>query len=182
MIMRFLRPAFIMMMLCSFLLGGGYPLVMTAIAVPFNSSATLHGSVDPAMIGQDFSTDDSLFQGRLSAVDYDPSQSGGSNLDIVDETFQSCLDERKKIIAARENISPDDIPADAITTSASGLDPHISLDYAELQIPRVAKKNSMSASDLSDLVHSHIDHVSSLFSGIDQVNVVTLNRDLIGRR
>ncbi|MBH1938572.1 potassium-transporting ATPase subunit C [Streptomyces sp. AV19] len=92
--------------------------------------------------------------------------------------------QRRADVAAFNGVSPSDIPADALTASASGVDPHISPQYAQLQAKRVAKANSLPATRVEQLVKDHTDGRLLGFMGEERVNVLKLNialKELAGK-
>lgn len=105
----------------------------------------------------------------------DASTSGGSNKGAANEDLVALIQQRKDAIAAREGVDPARIPADAVTASASGLDPHISPAYAELQVPRVARENGLTEQQVRDLVAEHTTGRALGFLGDPGVNVLRLN-------
>jgi potassium-transporting ATPase KdpC subunit len=117
---------------------------------------------------------DPWFHTRPSAVT-DPSTSGGSNKGGFDEDLVATIQERKDAIAKREGVAPSQVPADAVTASASGLDPDISPTYAELQVPRVARVTGLSEEEVRMLVEQNTDGRGAGFLGEPGVNVLTLN-------
>jgi potassium-transporting ATPase KdpC subunit len=117
---------------------------------------------------------DPWFHNRPTAV-ADPSISGGSNKGAFDEDLVATIQERRDLIAEREGVDPARVPADAVTASASGLDPHISPAYAELQVPRVARENTLSEDEVRALVEENTDGRGAGFLGEPGVNVLTLN-------
>ncbi|HEX6358412.1 K(+)-transporting ATPase subunit C [Actinophytocola sp.] len=117
---------------------------------------------------------DPWFHTRPSAVT-DPSTSGGSNKGGFDEDLVAAIKERKVAIAEREGVAESQIPADAVTASASGLDPQISPAYAELQVPRVARENGLSEEEVRALVAQNTDGRGLGFLGEPGVNVLKLN-------
>ncbi|CAM5776830.1 potassium-transporting ATPase KdpC subunit [Labrys miyagiensis] len=188
-----IRPAIVMMALFTILLGGIYPYFITGVAqLAFpsaaNGSLVSHNGtvVGSALIGQNF-TSDKYFQGRPSATSgtdpndatktiaqpYNADNSTGSNLGptskaLADRIAASIADLRKQGVAG-------DIPADAVTTSGSGLDPDITPADAAMQVARVAKARSLP----EDKVRSVLDAQTSgrLFGivGEPHVNVLALN-------
>ncbi len=172
-------------------LGVGYPLVVTGIAqVAFPGRA--NGSMlnvasegDPvgsALIGQSFTDADGAplpewFQSRPSAAGdgYDAAASSGSNLGPENADLVQAVEDRRLAIAEFEGADPRDVPADALTASASGLDPHISPAYALLQVPRVAAERGLSESSVEDLVDSMIQGRDLGYLGEPTVNVLELN-------
>lgn len=105
----------------------------------------------------------------------DPSISMGSNKGAFDEDLVAAIQERKDRIAAREGVRPDQVPADAVTASASGLDPHISPAYAELQVRRVARVTGLSEDRVRALVEENTDGRGAGVLGEPGVDVLTLN-------
>jgi K+-transporting ATPase ATPase C chain len=105
----------------------------------------------------------------------DPSTSGGSNKGGFSDDLLAAVEQRRTAIAQREGVSPDRVPADAVTASASGVDPHISLAYAELQVPRVARVTGLGEERVRELVAASTDHAVLGIFGADGVNVTELN-------
>lgn len=118
---------------------------------------------------------DPWFHTRPSAVAADPSISGGSNKGGFDDDLVADIQARKDAIAEREGVDPARVPADAVTASASGLDPDISPAYAELQVRRVARENGLSEAEVRRLVDEHTDGRDMGVLGEPGVNVLTLN-------
>jgi K+-transporting ATPase ATPase C chain len=161
-----------------------YPLTIMVIATtafPYQA----HGSliVEPdgtmvgsALIGQNFSLP-RYFQGRPSATSdapYNAASSGGSNLGPTNPLLLSEVAER--IMTLRDLGISGPIPSDLVTTSASGLDPHLSLDAALLQVPLVARERNVSEADVRNLVFSQA--VDQLPFAQPYVNILSLNRAL----
>jgi K+-transporting ATPase ATPase C chain len=117
---------------------------------------------------------DPYFHTRPSAAS-DPSTSGASNKGAFDPDLVSAIKQRQEAIAKREGVEESQVPADAVTASASGLDPDISPAYAELQVPRVARENGLTAQRVRDLVAASTDGRGLGFLGDPGVNVVMLN-------
>ena len=105
----------------------------------------------------------------------DPSVSGGSNQGGFSEKLLGQVEQRRTAIAAREGVALDAVPADAVTASASGVDPHISPAYAELQVARVARVTGLSAEQVRALVAGAADGRSLGVLGGPGVNVTRLN-------
>jgi K+-transporting ATPase ATPase C chain len=141
------------------------------------ADGTIRGSL---LIGQPFAAD-KYFHSRPSdaganGMVYDPTSSGGSNLGptsqkLYDTVAQAIADYRSQNGLATN--AP--VPADAVTASASGLDPHISLRNAELQTPRVARARALSEDQVGELIRAHMDAPSLGFLGEPGVNVLALN-------
>jgi K+-transporting ATPase ATPase C chain len=102
----------------------------------------------------------------------DPSTSGGSNLSLDNSNLVAAIQQRKDLIAQREGVSPSQVPADAVTASGSGVDPSISVDYADLQIARVAKNTGVPVAKVQQLVK---DNTTGYGIGVPGVNVLKLN-------
>jgi potassium-transporting ATPase KdpC subunit len=191
--LREIRPAIVVLIALTLITGLAYPLAMTGIAkVIFNHQA--EGSlierdgkiVGSALIGQEFKSD-KYFHGRLSATTapdpadpaktvaapYNAANSGGSNLGpsnkaLIDRV-QGDLDKLK-----RENPSAP-VPADLVTTSASGLDPDISPEAAYFQVPRVASARNLTQDKVRQLVNDHVEERFLGLLGEPRVNVLLLN-------
>jgi potassium-transporting ATPase KdpC subunit len=184
MLRRQLLAAFGMVLVFTVLTGLVYPLVVTAIGqLAFNDEA--EGSlvevdgeiVGSALIGQQF-TAPGYFHPRPSAAGdgYDASASSGSNLGPTNPDFLATVEER--IVAYREEngLAEDaEVPVDAVTASASGLDPHISVANAKVQAARVAAARGLELDAVLDLVHEHTDGRDLGFLGEPGVNVLSLN-------
>ena len=173
------------------LLCGAYPLVAWVTAqVLFPGQA--NGSVvsrdgiviGSALIGQRF-TDPAYFHPRPSAAaqGYDAMQSGGSNLGPLSKELVETV--RRRVVEYRtENGLADGtpVPADAVTASGSGLDPHISPENARLQAGRVARARGLAEADVLGLVRKATEGRSLLILGEPRVNVLKLNLALDGVR
>ena len=105
----------------------------------------------------------------------DPSISAGSNKGGFDEDLVATIQARKDAIAEREGVDPAKVPADAVTASASGLDPDISPAYADLQVERVARENGLPADEVRRLVDENTGGRGMGVLGEPGVNVLTLN-------
>ncbi len=190
-----LRPALVMIVLFTALVGLAYPLAMTGIAeVLFPWQA--HGSliekggkvVGSALIGQNFAGD-KYFHGRPSAITapdpkdpsktipdpYDASNSMGSNLG---PTSQALVDGVKDAAAKLHAENGKPVPVDLVTASGSGLDPHITPAAAQFQIPRVAKARNLPESEVAALVQRFVEGRTLGVLGEPHVNVLELNMAL----
>ncbi len=146
------------------------------------SSITVDGRVaGSSLIGQRFDGDQ-WFQPRPSAGDYDAQASGGSNAGPNDPELLATVAERRAVIARRDGVPPAAVPADAVTASGSGLDPHVSPAYAELQVERVARVRGLPVDRVRQLVQQHTTGRTLGFLGEPRVNVVELNLALQGLR
>lgn len=162
------------------LLGIGYPLVVTVAAQAMPAQA--NGSqvvvdgrvVGSSLIGQSF-TGPQWFWSRPSVSDYAGTTSGGSNLSPVSSAQQDARAAREKALLAANPDAVGPVPEDALTASASGLDPHISVAYAMWQVPRVAKARGLDPATLDTLIAAATDRAPLGYLGQDGVNVVRLN-------
>jgi potassium-transporting ATPase KdpC subunit len=179
-----LITSFLMTIVTTLLLGVIYPLVVTGLAqVAFPGKANgqlleVGGKmVGSRIIGQPF-VGAGYFHPRPSAAGngYDAANSGGSNLG---PTNQKLVDRIKGDVAADQPDNPGmAVPVDLVTTSASGLDPHISPAAAEFQIKRVARSRGMAEQQVRTLIARHTESRQWGFLGEPRVNVLELNRDL----
>jgi K+-transporting ATPase ATPase C chain len=181
---RQLLPALLMVIVFTVLLGGVYPLVVTGISqVAFHDKA--NGSivevdgkpVGSSLIGQGF-TDEKYFWPRPSAAGdgYDAMASGASNLGPNDATLLSDVEQRASEYRAANSLAPDaEVPVDAVTASASGLDPQISVANARLQAPRVAAARRVPVDQVMSLVAQSTENPSLGVLGEKAVNVLRLN-------
>ncbi|WP_448809929.1 potassium-transporting ATPase subunit KdpC [Agromyces bauzanensis] len=177
------------MLLFTLVLGVAYTIVVTGIgqvSLPAQANGSVVRSGDEvvgsALIGQSFTDADgnplpAWFQPRPSAAGdgYDGGTSSGSNYGPENEELITAIEARKAQVAEFNGVSPEDVPADAVTASASGLDPHISPEYARLQVARVAEARGLSESDVADLVESRIQARDLGYLGEPTVNVLQLN-------
>lgn len=166
------------------LLGVGYPLLVLGLGqliAPDRANGSLvtdasGQTVGSALIGQQFAGDQ-WFIGRPSVAGdgYDAMSSGGSNLSADSTDLQAQIDERRAAIAAADGVDPASVPADAVTASASGLDPDISPQYALEQVDRVAAARNLPVDRVRDLVESQTQGRALGFVGEEHVNVLQLN-------
>jgi K+-transporting ATPase ATPase C chain len=105
----------------------------------------------------------------------DPSTSGGSNKAGDNQDLLKAVQQRKLLIAAREGVALSQVPPDAVTASASGVDPQISPAYAYLQADRVARENGLSVNTVRQLINEHVQGRALGFLGEPTVNVLDLN-------
>lgn len=174
------------MLVLTLVLGVGYTLVVTGIGqliLPAQANGSpLADDKGSALIGQSFTDADGdalpeYFQSRPSAAGdgYDGAASSGSNLGPENADLIAAIEERRATIAEREGVSPAEVPADAVTASGSGLDPHISVAYALLQVPRVAAARDLDEGTVRQLVESRIQGRDLGFLGEERINVAELN-------
>ena len=167
------------------LLGLGYPALVWAIGrVTFRDKTD--GSLVPkdnvtvgsSLIGQSFVMP-GHFHGRPSAAGngYDPTQTGGTNLGPTSKKLADSVKDAVTAVRSDEGVTGS-VPADAVTSSASGVDPDISPEYARLQIPRVAKETGLPVADLEALVRRSIEGRFLGLYGESRVNVLALNVEI----
>jgi K+-transporting ATPase ATPase C chain len=176
-----LRPALVLTLAFALLLGLAYPLALTGIGQAIfpaqaNGSLIVQGGkpIGSSLIGQGFATA-RYFHGRPSAAGtgYDASASSGSNLA---PTAKALADRVSADVATANKTSPGvSVPADLVTTSASGLDPHISPEAAFYQVARVAKARGVDAAAVKALVEAQTEHPLLGFIGEPRVNILALN-------
>jgi K+-transporting ATPase ATPase C chain len=177
------------MVIFTAVLGVGYTAVITGIgqlALPAQANGSLvevdGETVGSSLIGQSFTDEEGAalpewFQSRPSAAGdgYDGAASSGSNLGPENEDLVTAITERREAIAALNGVDPETIPVDALTASASGLDPHVSPDYARLQVERVAEARGLPEEDVRALVEDHVSGPDLGYLGESTVNVLELN-------
>lgn len=135
--------------------------------------------VGSRLLGQPFDGDE-WFQPRPSAAGegYDPLASGASNLGPENADLLDAVEQRRAEVAAREGVDPALVPPDAVTASASGLDPHISPAYADLQVARVARARGLDEDTVRRLVAEATTGRELGVLGEPRVNVLELNAAL----
>lgn len=191
----------VMMVLCSLI----YPLALTGVS-QLTMEAKAEGSkvdeegnlttdtkkaVGSALIGQDF-TEDCYFQGRVSSVNYNTyteeqkengeyagvasgSYNYGNSNPELEKRMQEDLDE---FLKDHPGVKPEDVPAELLTASGSGLDPHISPRSAEVQIPTVAENSGLSEEVVEQIVKDNTEHKTLGVFGEERVNVLGCNLDI----
>jgi len=179
-----------LMIAATLLLGLAYPVVVYGFgqaAAPWQAEGSLVAadgshtedpakSAGSAIIGQ-LVDDPGLFQPRPSAAGdgYDLLSSYGSNYGPEEPALVKAIKERRAEIAEREGVDPGQVPPDALTASGSGLDPDISVAYADLQVPRVAAANGLSEDGVRKLVDDNTAGRTWGVLGEPHVNVLLLN-------
>lgn len=191
----------VMMVLCSLI----YPLALTGVS-QLTMEAKADGSkvdeegnlttdtkkaVGSALIGQDF-TEDCYFQGRVSSVNYNTyteeqkengeyagvasgSYNYGNSNPELEKRMQEDLDE---FLKDHPGVKPEDVPAELLTASGSGLDSHISPRSAEVQIPTVAENSGLSEEVVEQIVKDNTEHKTLGVFGEERVNVLGCNLDI----
>jgi potassium-transporting ATPase KdpC subunit len=182
-----IRPAIVSFIILTVITGIVYPILVTGVSQVFfpgraNGSLIYKGGkpVGSTLIGQEFD-DPGYFWGRISATSpmpYNASSSSGSNLGPSNPAL---IDAVKARIKALRTVDPDNkvlIPVDLVTSSASGLDPHISLAAADYQIPRIARLRGLSQDTVKSIVRQHSTGRFLGVIGEPVVNVLEVNLSL----
>lgn len=172
------------------LLGVAYPLAVTGVAqvaLGWRADGSLvaadgshvrspSDAVGSALVGQAFDGPQ-WFQPRPSVAGdgYDTLASGASNLGPNNPDLVAAISSRRADVAARDGVDPSDVPPDAVTASASGLDPDISPEYARLQVARVARENGLPVADVGALVERSVVGRDLGILGEPRVSVLRLN-------
>jgi K+-transporting ATPase ATPase C chain len=184
--MRNALRALLAVIVLGVLTGLVYPLVITGVA-----QLTLDDKADGSLVRIDDQVVGSTsigqmwegtewFHGRPSAVDYDAAASSGSNLGPTSQELADLVQERVDGVLELEgpympDLTAADIPADLVTASSSGLDPHLSVASAELQAARIAEVRGLSVEDVMRLIDQHTEGRVLGFMGEPRVNVLELN-------
>jgi len=165
-----------------------YPLLMTFLSQVFfpyqsNGSFIVSGNtiIGSELIGQNF-TGEKYFRGRPSAINYNPMPSGASNLGPTSKTLADSISARKEAFIKENGLSENtEIPPEMLTSSASGVDPNISVKGAKLQINRIIKARGWDSSyrlKTEDLIYRLIEKPQFGILGEERVNVLKLNIEL----
>jgi len=183
-----IRPAIVMIALFTGVLGVGYPLAVTGVAqAAFSDQA--NGSlvrdkagqvVGSALVGQTFAAPGYLHPRPSAAGDgYDAAASSGSNLGPLNPDLIARVKTDADALQSEAGVKA--IPADAVTASASGLDPHISPAYAELQAARIAKARGVGEGQVREVIRQHVEGRTFGVLGQPRVNVLLTNQALDAR-
>lgn len=130
--------------------------------------------VGSALVPQPF-TDDRYFASRPSAANYDPMAAAGSNQARSNPELRKRVNEAVAAVAAREGVSPAEVPGDLVTQSGGGLDPHISPAAARIQMARVARARGLDVAVVRNAVDAHVEAPQYGLLGQPRVNVLELN-------
>ena len=177
------------MLVLTVVLGIGYTAIITGIGqlvAPAQANGSMievdGATVGSSLIGQSFTDADGnalpeWFQSRPSAAGdgYDSSASSGSNYGPENEELLAAIEERTAAVAELNGVDAADVPIDAVTASASGLDPHISVAYADLQVQRVAEVRGLTVEQVQQLVDDASQGRDLGYLGEETVNVLRLN-------
>jgi K+-transporting ATPase ATPase C chain len=181
---KMIRPALVLFVLLSAITGLLYPLAVTGTAQALwphqaNGSVVLHDGtpVGSALIGQHFS-EARYFWGRPSATTptpYNAMASGGANLGPLNPALVDAVQARVAALRAADPTQHAPVPLDLVTTSASGLDPHISPAAARWQAPRIARLRGLAPQQVERLIAQHTEAPLWGLLGEPRVNVLALN-------
>jgi K+-transporting ATPase ATPase C chain len=171
-----------MLLIFTVMTGIAYPMAVTGLAQTFfgsradGSLVAVDGQVvGSELIGQQF-TAPGYFHPRPSASDYDGAASGGSNLGPTNPAFLDAVDSRARAFREANGLPVDElVPADGVTASGSGLDPHITPANALLQAGRVARERDLSLEEVRRLITDNTEPRGLGFLGEPAVNVLMLN-------
>lgn len=178
--MKELIQAIRLTIVCLVFFSGIYTVAVWAIAqaAPNQGNGeviTHNGEIYYSNIGQKFNTD-KYFWSRPSAVDYNAAGSGGSNKGPSNPDYLQTVQARiDSFLVYNPTIQKNDIPADIVTASGSGLDPHISVQAALVQVARIASKRNVNAENLKTLVSQCTEGPLWGIMGTERVNVLKLN-------
>ena len=182
-IIHSIRAALSLVLMFTLLLGGVYTYTVTGMAQALfggkaNGSLIERGDVvlGSQLIGQEF-TSPHYFWGRVSALvsPYNPENSGGSNLSVNNPKLVDAVNKRVAALQKIDARNKQPIPVDLVTSSGSGLDPHISMDAALYQLPRVARARNMREEEVKEVLIKNTHSPFFGYLGDDYVNVVMLN-------
>lgn len=177
---KHILPAIKLTVLSILLLAVAYPLVVWGMA-QFSSNQgkgkviTHNAKTYYANMGQSF-TEDKYFWSRPSAVDYNASGSGGSNKGPSNEEYLKQVEARiDTFLIHNPGVAKSEIPVDLVTASGSGLDPHISVQAAKVQVKRIAKVRGIAEGNLLQLILAKTEKPLFGLFGPEKINVLELN-------
>ncbi|MCC6398397.1 MAG: potassium-transporting ATPase subunit KdpC [Bacteroidetes bacterium] len=184
-----LRPAVALLVLFTLITGALYPLLIVGIAqgvFPFEANGSIiqrdGNPIGSALIGQQF-TSAKYFWSRLSATapfPYNAGASSGSNYGPMNRSLLNATRSRVEQLRGADSLNMQSIPVDLATASASGLDPHISIQSAQYQLSRVARERNLPEVKVRSLVEQCTESRTFGFLGEPRVNVLKLNLALDG--
>lgn len=176
-----LRPIVVVFGLLTLVTGAAYPLLITGVArgaAPSSSAGSLvyvNGEpVASELVGQAF-TQPGYMWGRPSAVGYDASTSGGTNLGPTNKALLKAVTSRVAALRAAGDVDVGPIPVDLVTASGSGLDPDVSVAAARYQVARIARARGVAVAEVERVVDSQIVRRALGFMSEPRVNVVRTN-------
>lgn len=183
---RQLLPALRALLVLTVLLGIGYPMAITAVAMSVPAQA--HGSlirINGEVVGSSLlaqaAPGPQWFQARPSASEWSGETSGGSNLGPNEPDLAGSVAQRRAELTTANPDAVGPVPGDALTASSSGLDPHISPAYAAWQAPRVAAARGIPIGEVESLIAAHTQDAALGILGASRVNVTDLNAALAAR-
>jgi K+-transporting ATPase ATPase C chain len=178
---KYLKQSIILTVITILMFGVGFPVLIWGVGQlmpnksegsPIIESGKVMGFEN---VGQNF-TDDKYFNGRPSAVNYNAASTGGSNLGPTNPDYLALVQARiDTFLVHNPGIDKKDIPSDLVTASGSGIDPHITVQSAMIQVPRISKQRNISSEKLIQLVKDNTQKPVLGFFGIETVNVLKLN-------
>ena len=179
------KPGIFLFLAFTLLTGLAYPLLITGIvqtAMPEKAGGSLivvdERIVGSELIGQNFSSP-GYFQGRPSAAGYAADGSGASNYGPASAKLMEQVRQRIEYIRRTNNLSPDvPVPGELVLASASGLDPHISIQGALIQVARIARVRGLPENEVKLLVYQHVEPAQFGIMGQERVNALMLNLEL----
>lgn len=173
-------PAILLTLVCAVFFVGIYTTIVWGVAqfAPNSGKGDYFVKLDKKYynnVGQSFTSKD-YFNSRPSAVDYDAAGSGGTNHGITNPDHIAALNERiENFLQQNPEVEKNQIPSELITSSGSGLDPHISIEAAKVQIKRIAKARNVSEQVLEELIIEHTETPLLGLFGTEKINVLKIN-------
>lgn len=178
-----LMPAIRLTLVCLVFFCGVYTFAVWAVAqlAPGQGkglTVTENGKTYHILVGQAFSSD-KYFWSRPSAVDYNAAGSGGSNKGPSNPAYLAEVQSRiDTFLVHHPGIDKSEIPSDLITASGSGIDPHISIEAAKVQVKRIAQVRNLSENELIQLIKKQTEKPLLGWFGTERINVLKLNLEL----
>jgi K+-transporting ATPase ATPase C chain len=182
--MKLFYQAITVLLVISVMSGAVYPLIVTGVgqlvfADKANGSLITknHHTIGSVLIGQQFKRSE-YFWPRPSASNYSAIPSAASNLGPTSAELKKQITTRKHELALAHGVNAKDISPDLVTTSGSGLDPHISVDAAKIQVKRILLARKLEEKDesrLNKLIHDHVEKPQLGVLGEPRINVLLLN-------
>lgn len=173
-------PAIRLTIVCLFFFSGIYTLIVLGAAQFADNKGkgeilVHNGKTYYANVGQKF-TDDKYFYSRPSAVDYNAAGAAGSNKGPSNPDYLKTVQERiDTFLVHNPDVKKSDIPSDLVTASGAGLDPHISVQAANVQVKRIAKIRGIAEGNIQQLILSNTEKPLLGLLGTEKINVLKLN-------